>query len=195
MAKKYKSKKVKKQKNIKINSNKNSIYINIESKKSHRKSSNQPVKDHLPIFQPTNVQYRPLPMVELKQDKYKAPVLERTEIENMINSRLKEFDKTPIQDKPIQEEPIQEEPIQEEPIQEEPIQEEPIQEEPEYIEYKQIFEDKFPNALNKIVPYSKYKDKNNFKILSNQISEGTYNLNKPTIRQNRRNMWSRIKKI
>ena len=189
MAKKYKSKKVKKQKNIKINSNKNSIYINIESKKSHRKSSNQPVKDHLPIFQPTNVQYRPLPMVELKQDKYKAPVLERTEIENMINSRLKEFDKTPIQDKPIQEEPIQEEPIQEEPIQEE------IQEEPEYIEYKQIFEDKFPYALNKIVPYSKYKDKNNFKILSNQISEGTYNLNKPTIRQNRRNMWSRIKKI
>ena len=190
MAKKYKSKKVKKQKNIKINSNKNSIYINIESKKSHRKSSNQPVKDHLPIFQPTNVQYRPLPMVELKQDKYKAPVLERTEIENMINSRLKVFDK-PIQDKPIQEEPIQEEPIQEEPIQEEPIQEE-IQEEPEYIEYKTIFEDKFPNALDKIVPYSKYKDKNNFKILSNQISEGTYNLNKPTIRRNR---WSRIKKI
>ena len=185
MAKKYKSKKVKKQKNIKINSNKNSIYINIESKKSHRKSSNQPVKDHLPIFQPTNVQYRPLPMVELKQDKYKAPVLERTEIENMINSRLKEFDKTPIQDKPIQEEPIQEE----------PIQEEPIQEEPEYIEYKQIFEDKFPNALNKIVPYSKYKDKNNFKILSNQIIEGTYNLKKPTIRKNRQNKWSRIKKI
>ena len=193
MAKKYKSKKVKKQKNIKINSNKNSIYknsiyINIESKKSHRKSSNQPVKGHLPIFQPTNVQYRPLPMVEIKQDKYKSPVLEKTEIENMINSRLKVFDK-PIQDKPIQEEPTQDKDKEE--IQEEPIQEEP-EYELEYIEYKKIFEDKFPNVLNKIVPYSKYKDKNNFKILSNQISEGTYNLNKPTIRKNR---LYRIKKI